>query len=60
MMNSMEGLKLDLDADEGLCDLESEVVHVELGDNFAIISKELENGDPFYMVHCTKPLHRCL
>ncbi len=32
---------------------------VELGDNFMIILKELENGDPFYMVQCTKPLHRC-
>jgi hypothetical protein len=37
MMNNMEGLESDLGADEGLCDLEFEVVGVELGDNFAII-----------------------
>jgi hypothetical protein len=59
MMNNMEGSKPYSDVDEGLCDLEFEVVCVELGDNFMIILEELENGDPFYMVQCTKPLHRC-
>jgi hypothetical protein len=60
MMINMEGSKSNLNVDEGLCDLEFEVASVELGDNFVTISEELENGDPFYMVHCTKPLHRCL
>ncbi len=59
MMNNMEGSEFDSDANEGLCDLEFKVVCVELGDNFAIISEELENGDPFYVIHCIKPLHRC-
>jgi hypothetical protein len=30
-----------------------------VGDNFAIISNELENGDPFYVILCDKPLHWC-
>ncbi len=58
-MNNMEGSKFDSYVDEGLCDLESKVMGVELGDNFAIIAEELENGDPFYMVFCTKPLYKC-
>ncbi len=33
--------------DEGF---ESEVAKVEVGDNFVIISNELENGDPFYVI----------
>jgi hypothetical protein len=35
--------------DEGF---ESEVAKVEVGDNFVIISNELENGDPFYVILC--------
>jgi hypothetical protein len=31
---------------------ESEVTKVEVGDNFVIISNELENGDPFYVILC--------
>jgi hypothetical protein len=38
-------------------DIENEVAKVEVGDNFAIISNELENGDPFYVILCDKPLH---
>jgi hypothetical protein len=35
------------------------IAKVEFGDNFAIISNELENGDPFYVIFCNKSLHRC-
>ncbi len=40
-------------------DLESEAAKVEMGDNFVVILDELENDDPFYVVLCNKPLHRC-
>jgi hypothetical protein len=33
---------------------ESEVAKVEVGDNFVVIFKELENGDPFYVVLCDR------
>jgi hypothetical protein len=33
---------------------ESEVTTVEVGDNFVIISNELENGDPFYVILCNQ------
>jgi hypothetical protein len=46
----------DLDGDENW---ENEVAKVEIGDNYVVIAKELENGDPFYVVFCDKPLHRC-
>jgi len=40
----------DLDTyDEGF---ESEATKVEVGNNFAIIFDELENGDPFYVILC--------
>jgi hypothetical protein len=39
--------------------LESEATKVEMGDNFAIIFDELENGDPFYVVIYNKLVHRC-
>ncbi len=42
--------------DEGF---ESEVAKVEVGDNFAVISNELENGDPFYVILCDQALHEC-
>jgi hypothetical protein len=42
--------------DEGF---ESEATKVEVGDNFAIISDELENGDPFYVILCDWVLHEC-
>jgi len=35
------------------------IAKVEFDDNFAIISNELENGDPFYVIFCNKSLHRC-
>jgi hypothetical protein len=40
-------------------DIESKVVKVEVGDNFAVIVEELENGNPFFVVLCNKALHRC-
>jgi hypothetical protein len=39
--------------------LELEAIRVEYGNNFAVIYDELENGDPFYVILCNKPLHRC-
>jgi hypothetical protein len=30
-----------------------------MGDNFAVIFNVLENDDPFFVVPCNKPLHRC-
>jgi hypothetical protein len=35
--------------DEGF---ESEAARVEVGDNFVVISDELKNGDPFYVLLC--------
>jgi hypothetical protein len=44
----------DLDTyDEGF---ENEVAKVEVGDNFAVISYELDNGDPFYVILCDQTL----
>lgn len=40
-------------------DFESEVARLEVGDNFVVILNELENNDPFYVLLCGKPLHRC-
>jgi hypothetical protein len=39
--------------------LEFEATKVEMGDNFVVISNKLDNGDPFFVVICNKPLHRC-
>ncbi len=57
-MTKIEALDFDLDArNDG--DLESKATRVELGDNFVVISNDLENGDPFFVVLCNKPLHMC-
>ncbi len=40
-------------------DLEFEATRVELDDNFVVISNDLENGDPFFVVICNEPLHMC-
>jgi hypothetical protein len=40
-------------------DLEFEATRVELGDIIVVISNDLENGDPFFVVFCNKPLHMC-
>jgi hypothetical protein len=53
-----KALDLDLKVGDDV-DLESKATKVEIGDNFAIIFDELENSDPFYVVICNKPLHRC-
>lgn len=47
---------LNLNADG---DWENEATKVEIRDNYVVISKELENGNPFYVVLRDKPLHRC-
>jgi hypothetical protein len=58
MMNNVEGFNLELEArDDG--DMEFEATNVEIGDNVIIIANELENGDPFYILLCNRPLHRC-
>jgi hypothetical protein len=38
---------------------ESEATRVEVGDNFVIISDELKNGDPFYVLFYDQTLHEC-
>jgi 23S rRNA A1618 N6-methylase RlmF len=40
-------------------DLEFEAIKVEIGDNSVIIFDELENDDPYFVILCNKPLHRC-
>ncbi len=58
MMNNVEGFYSKWEAeDDG--DMESKVANVEIGDNVAVIVDELENGDPFYILLCNRPLHRC-
>jgi len=32
--------------------IESETTKVKVGGNFVVISNELENGDPFYVIIC--------
>jgi hypothetical protein len=32
---------------------------IKVGDTFAIIVDELENGDPFYLIFCNKAQYRC-
>jgi len=38
-------------------DINGEATKVEEGDNFVVISYELENGVTFYVILCDKPLH---
>jgi hypothetical protein len=52
--SSLESKVFDMDED-----IENEATKVEVGDNFAVISDELQNGDPFYVILCDKPLHQC-
>ncbi len=40
-------------------DAEIETSRVEVGDNFVVVANELENGNPFYLILCNKPLHWC-
>lgn len=39
--------------------LGAQVGRMEIGDNFAVITDELENKDPFYVVLCDTPLYTC-
>ncbi len=57
-MNNVEGANLELeDGDDN--DMEFEATNVEISDNVVVIADELENGDPFYILLCNRPLHRC-
>lgn len=40
-------------------DYEYEVTKVEVGDNYVIIVKELDEGDPFYIIFCNQPMDHC-
>jgi hypothetical protein len=40
-------------------DMEFEATNVEIGENVVVITDELENGNPFYILLCNRPLHRC-
>ncbi len=46
----------DFGADE---DIEIKATKVEVGDNFVVTVGEMENGDPFFVILCNKPLHQC-
>jgi hypothetical protein len=41
-------------------DNEIEGAKVKIGDNYAVVANELENGDAFFVVLCNKPLHMCM
>jgi hypothetical protein len=41
------------------CDLECKVAKVEIGDTVIVIVDVMENGDPFYIILCNRPLFRC-
>jgi hypothetical protein len=56
--NNLGDPNFDFDSDENE-DWENEATKVEIGNNYVIVAKELENGDPFYVVFSDKPLHRC-
>jgi hypothetical protein len=58
-MQDMEESNLELEGFDMDEDIESKVAKVEVGNNLAIISDELENGDPFYVLLCDNPLHQC-
>jgi hypothetical protein len=54
----MQGMDVDFDNSEiDDEDFEGETMKVEVGDNFVVISNELENGDPFYVILCDNALH---
>jgi hypothetical protein len=50
MMNNVEGSdsKFEVGNDD---DMESEATNVEIGDNVVVITDELENGNPFYILY---------
>jgi len=52
------GSNLDgLDVDDNI---EIKAAKVDIGDNYAIVSNELENGNAFFVFLCNKPLHTCM
>jgi hypothetical protein len=58
MMNNVEGSNSKFEVgNDG--DMKSKATNVEIGDNVAVIANELENGDPFYILLCNRPFHRC-
>jgi hypothetical protein len=58
MMNNVEGFDSKFEAGED-DDMKSKATNVEIGDNVIVIADELENGNPFYILLCNRPLHRC-
>ncbi len=40
-------------------DYEYEVTKVEVGDNYVIIVKELDEGDSFYIIFYNQPMDHC-
>ncbi len=55
-MNVIEPLNQDAKSRDDDHDVESKSARVESSDNFVIIYDESENGDPFYVIICNKPL----
>jgi hypothetical protein len=52
------GSNLDgLDVDDNI---EIKAAKVDIGNNYAIVSNELENGNAFFVFLCNKPLHTCM
>jgi hypothetical protein len=51
----VQNQKVKVDSEKDLnsnVDCETEAAKVEVGDNYIVFTKELEEGDPFYIVMC--------
>ncbi len=54
-------VKVDYEEDSNSnVDCETKAAKVEVDDNYAIVAKELKEGDPFYIVMCNQPIYQCL
>jgi hypothetical protein len=54
-----EKVKVDYEEDSNCnVDCETKAAKVEVGDNYAIVAKESEEGDPFYIVMCNQPVYK--
>ncbi len=52
--------KIDYEKDSNSnVDYETQATKVEIGDNYTIVAKELEEGDPFYIVLFNQPIYHC-
>jgi hypothetical protein len=59
----VQNQKVKVDSEKDLnsnVDCETEAAKVEVGDNYIVFTKELEEGDPFYIVMCNQPVYQCL